>query len=91
MRLDVGNVMAAKMSAHRHQWNGTICSQPQAWNCGAESAFRSNFCDTGVPRCFHLDVFKPTGGSLYTVSSPAHLAIAKGLVARTCQLMFEAT
>ena len=32
-----------------------------------------------------------TGGSLYTVSSPAHLAVAKLLVARTCQLMFEAT
>ena len=31
-----------------------------------------------------------TGGFLYTVSSPPHLSIAKGLAARTCQLMFEA-
>jgi hypothetical protein len=32
-----------------------------------------------------------SGGSLYTVSSPAQLAVAKALVARTCQLMFEPT
>ena len=31
------------------------------------------------------------GGSLYTVSSAAQLAVAKALVARTCQLMFEPT
>lgn len=30
-----------------------------------------------------------SGGSLYTVSSPAQLAVAKALIARTCQLMFE--
>jgi len=32
-----------------------------------------------------------SGGSLYTVSSPAKLVVAKALVARTCQLMFEPT
>jgi len=32
-----------------------------------------------------------SGGSLYTVSSPAQLTVAKALVARTCQLMFEPT
>jgi hypothetical protein len=30
-----------------------------------------------------------SGGSLYTVSSLAQLAVAKALVARTCQLIFE--
>jgi hypothetical protein len=32
-----------------------------------------------------------SGGSLYSVSSPAQLVLAKALVARTCQLMFEPT
>lgn len=59
MRLDAGNVLAAKMNAHRHQWNGSICAQPQSWNCGADAAFRENNCAAGVARCFHLDVFKP--------------------------------
>lgn len=59
MRLDTGNVLAAKMNAHRHQWNGSICAQPQGWNCGADAAFRENYCAAGMSRCFHLDVFKP--------------------------------
>lgn len=59
MRVEAGNVLAAKMNAHRHQWNGSICAQPQSWNCGADAAFRENNCAEGVPRCFHLDVFKP--------------------------------
>lgn len=66
MRLETGNVLAVKMNAHRHQWNGSICSQPQSWNCGADAAFRENFCATGVPRCFHLDVFKPNGPRFVT-------------------------
>lgn len=59
MRLDTGNVLAAKMNAHRHQWNGAICAQPHGWNCGAPASFRENYCAAGVSRCFHLDVFKP--------------------------------
>lgn len=66
MQMESGNVFAAKMNAHRHQWNGTICSQPQSWNCGADPTFRENFCDTGVPRCFHLDVFKPSSPRFLT-------------------------
>lgn len=74
MRVESGNVVAAKMNAHRHQWNGTICSQPQSWNCGAEADFRANFCDAGVPRCFHLDVFKPSGPRFLTPDSSVVLA-----------------
>lgn len=62
------------MNAHRHQWNGTVCSQPQSWNCGAEADFRANFCDTGVPRCFHLDVFKPSGPKFITPDSSVVLS-----------------
>lgn len=75
MRVEPGNVVAAKMNAHRHQWNGTICSQPQSWNCGAEPDFRANFCDAGVPRCFHLDVFKASGPRFLTPDSSVVLAV----------------
>jgi hypothetical protein len=75
MRVETGNVVAAKMNAHRHQWNGTICSQPQSWNCGADATFRANFCDTGVPRCFHLDVFKPSAPRFFTPDSSVVLAV----------------
>ena len=66
MQMDLDNVLAATMNAHRHQWNGSICSQPQSWNCGANPNFRENFCDTGVPSCFHLDVFKPSSPRFLT-------------------------
>ena len=75
MRVESGNVVAAKMNAHRHQWNGAICSQPQSWNCGAEATFRANFCDTGVPRCFHLDVFKLSSPRFFTPDSSVVLAL----------------
>lgn len=66
MRLDAGNVLAAKMNAHRHQWSGSICAQPQSWNCGADAAFRENNCAAGVARCFHLEVFKPASPRFVT-------------------------
>ena len=75
MRVETGNVVAAKMNAHRHQWNGTICSQPQSWNCGTEPDFRASFCDAGLPRCFHLEVFKPSGPRFITPDSSVVLAI----------------
>jgi hypothetical protein len=75
MRVESGNVVAAKVNAHRHQWNGTICSQPQSWNCGPEPDFRANFCDKGAPRCFHLDVFKPSGPRFLTPDSSVVLAV----------------
>lgn len=75
MRVEAGNVVAAKMNSHRHQWNGTICSQPQSWNCGADASFRANYCDTGVPRCFHLDVFKPSSPRFFTPDSSVVLAV----------------
>ena len=66
MKMETGTVFAARMNAHRHQWNGDICSQPQSWNCGAISSFRENYCDAGVQRCFHLDVFKPSSPRFLT-------------------------
>lgn len=75
MRLESGSVLAAKMNSHRHQWNGTICSQPQSWNCGADATFRANYCDSGVPRCFHLDVFKPNAPRFFTPDSSVVLAV----------------
>ncbi len=75
MRVETGNVVAAKMNAHRHQWNGGICSQPQSWNCGADGAFRESFCDAGVPRCFHLDVFKPGAPRFITPDNSVLLAV----------------
>jgi AAA domain (dynein-related subfamily) len=75
MQLEPGNVMAVRMNAHRHQWNGTICSQPQSWNCGADDAFRANFCDAGVARCFHLDVFKPITPKFITPDNTVVLAV----------------
>lgn len=75
MRVETGNVVVAKMNAHRHQWNGGICSQPQSWNCGADGAFRESFCDAGVPRCFHLDVFKPGAPRFITPDNSVLLAV----------------
>jgi hypothetical protein len=77
MQVDSGNVVAAKMSAHRHQWNGTICAQPQSWNCGADPNFRADYCDSGAPRCFHLDVFKPNAPRFITPDSGVVLAVQR--------------
>jgi hypothetical protein len=69
MQLEAGYALAAKMNAHRHQWNGTICAQPQGWNCGAPTDFRENFCASGLLRCFHLHVFDPARPKFVTPDS----------------------
>lgn len=70
MRVDADHVLAARMNAHRHQWNGTVCSQAASWNCGAPAHFREDYCTRGDPSCFHLDVFRP-GGARFQTPDPS--------------------
>lgn len=70
MRVDADHVLAARMNAHRHQWNGTVCSQAAGWNCGAPAHFREDYCSRGDPTCFHLDVFRP-GGARFQTPDPS--------------------
>lgn len=57
LRLTPGNSLVCKINAHRHGWNGQICSDPERWNCGAPAHFRSDYCANGDDRCFHVRTF----------------------------------
>lgn len=57
--IEPGNVFACRINAHRHSWNGEICSNPINWNCGNSTpTFRENVCDRGISRCSHLRIFE---------------------------------
>ncbi|RMD82254.1 MAG: hypothetical protein D6815_09690 [Candidatus Dadabacteria bacterium] len=52
-----GNALLCRINAHRSRWNGQICEEASAWNCGAPQDFRDEYCEAGNPRCFHIYVF----------------------------------
>lgn len=59
MLIEPGNVFACRINAHRHSWNGEICSNPINWNCGNSApSFRENVCDRGISRCSHMRIFE---------------------------------
>lgn len=53
-----GNALLCTINGHRAGWNGTICADPVAWNCGAKKDFREENCDLGNPKCFHIHAFE---------------------------------
>lgn len=57
MQRDQGYIFAVAMNAHRQHWDGSICQQAESWMCGASMEFRTSFCSSGSPSCFHLHVF----------------------------------
>jgi hypothetical protein len=51
MALSRGDVLGFETWGHRNGWNGTICQNATAWNCGANARFRAEHCAEGSPRC----------------------------------------
>lgn len=52
-----GKALGCNVNAHRHGWDGTICSDATNWNCSAEQAFRDDYCTRGDARCYHVHLF----------------------------------
>ncbi len=55
--LEPGNALGCTVNSHRQGWDGTICNNPSAWNCGAKQDFRDDYCARGDSRCFHVNLF----------------------------------
>jgi len=52
------NAYVIRVNIHRAGWDGTVCSHPTEWlDCKASALFKSDYCERGTPRCFHLDLF----------------------------------
>jgi dynein-related subfamily AAA family protein len=62
--LQPGNAIACKINTHRSQWNGTICKDPESWNCSAPDYFRESYCAREDDRCFHVHTFDPAGPNM---------------------------
>lgn len=54
---EAGGIWGCKINAHRGGWDGSICKEPCAWDCGATLEFRRDNCDFGDGRCFHRETF----------------------------------
>ncbi len=59
-----GNALAMRINGHRSGWDGSICSNPTAWDCGGPLRFRRDNCDQGRSNCFHIDLFNDVEPSL---------------------------
>ncbi|MCB9903810.1 MAG: AAA family ATPase [Planctomycetes bacterium] len=62
--LHPGNAIACKINTHKSQWDGSICKDPESWNCSAPDHFRESYCARGDDRCFHVHTFDAAGPNM---------------------------
>ncbi len=58
--ITVGNALGCTINSHRRGWEGSICKNAETWNCSAKQQFRTDYCQQGDPRCYHIHIFEET-------------------------------
>jgi len=56
--ITVGNALGCTINSHRRGWDGGICKNAETWNCSAKQQFRTDYCQQGDPRCYHIHIFE---------------------------------
>lgn len=56
--ITAGNAVGCTINSHRRGWDGSICRNAETWNCSAKQQFRTDYCQQGDPRCYHIHVFE---------------------------------
>lgn len=56
--ITVGNALGCTINSHRSGWDGNICKNAETWNCSAKQQFRTDYCQQGDPRCYHIHIFE---------------------------------
>lgn len=52
-----GKALGCNVNAHRHGWNGSVCTDASSWSCSADQSFRDDYCSRGDDRCYHAHLF----------------------------------
>ena len=71
--ITVGNALGCTINSHRSGWDGNICKNAETWNCSAKQQFRTDYCQQGDPRCYHIHIFEDHGHFLSRIVIPAYL------------------
>jgi hypothetical protein len=56
--ITIGNALGCTINSHRKGWDGSICLNAETWSCSAKQQFRTDYCQQGDPRCYHIHVFE---------------------------------
>lgn len=56
--ITMGNALGCTINSHRRGWDGSICRNAETWNCSAKQQFRTDYCQQGDPRCYHIHIFE---------------------------------
>ena len=56
--ITIGNALGCTINSHRRFWDGSICKNAETWNCSAKQQFRTDYCQQGDPRCYHIHIFE---------------------------------
>ncbi|OUD15266.1 ATP-binding protein [Thioflexithrix psekupsensis] len=56
--ITAGNAVGCTINSHRRGWDGSICRNAETWNCSAKQQFRTDYCQQGDPRCYHIHVYE---------------------------------
>ncbi len=84
-----GSVLGCETNAHRHDWNGTICQSASTWSCSRNPNldFRTDYCEAGDARCFHLHLFEAADPHLVIESKGAGWILEEDLSALDDQIL----
>ena len=77
--ITIGNALGCTINSHRRGWDGSICKNAETWNCSAKQQFRTDYCQQGDPRCYHIHIFEEGNPAGIKVIFE-HLGIAKPFV-----------
>ncbi|WP_069469802.1 McrB family protein [Candidatus Marithrix sp. Canyon 246] len=56
--ITIGNALGCTINSHRSNWDGSICKNAETWSCSAKQQFRTDYCQQGDPRCYHIHIFE---------------------------------
>ena len=56
--ITVGNALGCTINSHRRGWDGSNCKNAESWNRSAKQQFRTDYCQQGDPRCYHIHIFE---------------------------------
>ncbi|MEZ6197778.1 MAG: hypothetical protein R3F20_18980 [Planctomycetota bacterium] len=82
-----GDAVAVRINAHRAGWNGTICQNPTAWDCGGQSDFRISHCER-PSSCFHIHTFDEQEPRVEFDEQGSHWLLAEDIHALDDQILF---
>ena len=79
LRITDENALLIKVNRHNKKYDGTICTNPLTYNCGAKEFHRRNYCAQGYDKCMDMHLFDSKGAYVKKLFESHHRRIFEDL------------